>query len=216
MATYGNKIETKAYPCRFAYISTPNQEAKFSVELVVPKAEAKELNELLYSENQKLIEANKATAKATKPKPLYSPIYLYDEEAKEPVLDDDGERVVDEDVVKFTFKSSKKPKIQFKKGLDSSAIIGSGSVIKLSCCAYSSTFKDKTGKEQAFTALTFDGVRVDELVTYSASSTAFSGSDDDYEDEDGDYEDAPKEPEESEEEAPKKPKKGKSATPKDF
>lgn len=215
MATYGNKIETKAYPCRFAYISTPNQEAKFSVELVVPKDEAKALNEMLYSDNQKLIESNKATANAKKPKPLYSAIYLYDDEAKEPVLDEEGERVVDEDVVKFTFKTSKKPKIQFKKGLDSSAIVGSGSVIKLSCCAYASTFKDKTGKEQAFTALTFDGVRVDELVTYSASSTAFEGSDDEYEDEDGDYEEAKEPVDTDSKEAPKKSKKGTSA-PKDF
>lgn len=214
MATYGDKIETKAYPCRFANISTPNQEGKYSVEIIVPKKEAVALNERLYGDNPKLIDANKATAKSAKPKPLYSPVYVYDEEAKEVVVDDEGERVVNEDVVKFSFKTSKKPKIQFKKGLDSSAIIGSGSVIKLSCCAYSSTFKDKTGKETPFTALTFDGVRVDELVTFGGGSTAFE-DDDEYESEDGDYNDASSEPVEEEEKSKKKGKQS-SSSPKDF
>lgn len=215
MATYGDKIETKAYPCRFAYISTPNQEGKYTVELIVPKKEAIALNERLYGDNQKLIDANKATAKSPKPKPLYSPVYLYDEEAKEVVIDEEtGEKVVDEDVVKFNFKTAKKPKVQFKKGLDSSAIIGSGSIIKLSCCAYSSSYKDKNDKDVPFTALTFDGVRVDELVTYASSSTAFS-DDDEYEEEDGDYSDAT-EPEETEEKPVKKGKKTSDKTPKDF
>lgn len=205
MAIYGTKVLTDAYPCRFAYLSMQNEKGKYSVELLVPKEDADKLNDALYGDNTRIIEMNKATKSAKKPKKLYSPVYKYDLEKKETIVDDEGERVEEEDVVKFTFSSKKRPQIQFKKGLDKSAIIGSGSTIQLSCNVYAGNFVDEKGKSTDYTALSMDGVRVHELVSYAGAESAFE-DDDEFNDED-DFQDEEKN--EEEQEAPKGKTKGK-------
>lgn len=195
MAIYGNKVVTNAYPCRFCYVSTQNDKGKYSIELLVPKDEADALSDALYGDNTRIIDMNKASKNAKKPKKLYSPVYKYDAEAKAYELDDNDEKIEDDEVVKFSFSSKVKPKIQFKKGLDKTAIVGSGSVVALSCNVYAGSFSDEKNKVTEYTALGFDSVRVYDLVTFGGAESGFE-EDEDFEDSDEDFEDAKPEPEE--------------------
>jgi len=195
MAIYGNKVVTKPYPSRFCYVSTPNDKGKFSLELIVPKDEADELSDALYGDNTRIIEMNKTSKNAKKPKKLYSPVYKYDTENKTYFLDDNDEKIEDEEVVKFSFSSKNRPKIQFKKGLDKTAIVGSGSVIALSCNIYAGSFTDEKNKVTEYTALSMDSLRVHELVSFAGAESAFE-EDDDFKDSDDDFEDAEREEEE--------------------
>jgi len=191
MKVYGKKVLTKAYPCRFPDIQSERKEGGFQIEIVVPKAEASEVNDLLYGDDEKVINFNKASAKAKTARKLWSPIYVYDREAKEYVLDDEGEKIEDEDFVLFRFKSQWRPKIQFKKGLDNKAKIGAGSVVQISGSLFGSDEKlDENGKALKYVLLSLAGVRVHELVL-KENEEVFEESDE-FDDEDGVAESADK------------------------
>lgn len=208
---YGEKVQLPAYPCRFPDFQAERKDGGYQVEIVVPMAEAKAVQDVLYGDNEKLINFNKATEKAKAPKKLWSPVYLYDEEAKESVLDEDGEKVESDTEVVFRFKSQYKPQIQFKKGLDKGALVGAGSIIKVVASVFSSDEKkDEKGNTLKYTLLSLQGVRVDSIVAPKSGGSVFS--------EDGEYEDDAEDNEadegyenaEESEEAPAKPKgKGK-------
>lgn len=204
---YGEKIQLPPYPCRFPDFQAERKDGGFQVEIVVPMAEAKAVQDLLYGDNEKLINFNKATEKAKAPKKLWSPVYLYDEEAKEAVLDEDGEKVESDTEVVFRFKSQYKPQIQFKKGLDKGALVGTGSLIKVVASVFSSDEKkDEKGNTLKYTLLSLQGVRVDTIVAPKSGGSVFS--------DDGEYEDDVEESEEADEgyenaeesEVPAKPK----------
>ena len=96
MKVYGDKILLPKYPCRFPEVQKEREEGGYQIEIVVPMAEAKTVNDLLYNGNEKVINFNKATAKAKVPKKLWVPVYEYDEEAKEPVRDEEGVKLVED------------------------------------------------------------------------------------------------------------------------
>lgn len=208
---YGDKVQLPAYPCRFPAFQAEREGGGFQVEIIVPMAEAKAVQDLLYGDNEKLINFNKATEKAKAPKKLWSPVYLYDEEAKEVILDEDGEKVESDTEVVFRFKSQYKPQTQFKKGLDKGALVGAGSLIKVVANVLSSDEKkDEKGNTLKYTLLSLQGVRVDTIVAPKSAGSVFS-DDEEYEDDaeeevaDEGYENA-----EESEEAPAEPKgKGK-------
>lgn len=208
---YGEKVQLPPYPCRFPDFQAERKDGGFQVEIVVPMAEAKAVQDLLYGDNEKLINFNKATEKAKAPKKLWSPVYLYDEEAKEAVLDEDGEKVESDTEVVFRFKSQYKPQTQFKKGLDKGTLVGAGSIIKVVASVFSSDEKkDEKGNTIKYTLLSLQGVRVDSIVAPKSGGSVFS-DDEEYEDDeeleevDEGYENA-----EESEEVPTKPKgKGK-------
>lgn len=182
---YGDKIITGIYPCRFPDIHV-KKDGKFQIEIVVPKEEAMELNEKLYGGDEKLITHNKASARAKKPRALWSPLYLYDEEAKEPIYEDDGETKVESDThVVFRFKTQFKPKIQFKKGLDNKAKVGYNSKVQISCQLFGSDTVDDKGKAIDYCLLSLLGVRVHELEV--AESQDPFDKDDDFEDADSEF-----------------------------
>ena len=208
---YGEKVQLPAYPCRFPDFQAERKDGGFQVEIIVPMAEAKAVQDLLYGDNEKLINFNKATEKAKAPKKLWSPVYLYDEEAKEAVLDEDGEKVESDTEVVFRLKSQYKPQTQFKKGLDKGALVGAGSLIKVVASVFSSDEKkDEKGNTLKYTLLSLQGVRVDTIVAPKSSGNVFS-DDEEYEDDADDTEEADEGYENAEEsEAPAKPKgKGK-------
>ena len=191
MKIYGAKVQLPAYPARFPDIQSERKEGGYQVEIVVPMEDAKMVQEMLYGDNEKLINFNKATEKAKAPKKLWSPVYLYDDEAKEPVYDEDGEKVESDTEVVFRFKTQFKPQIQFKKGLDKSSLIGAGSLIKVVASVFSSDEKqDEKGNTLKYTLLSLQGVRVDTIVAPTGGGSAFD-DDDEYEDEEeeSEYED---------------------------
>lgn len=208
---YGERVQLKAYPCRFPDIQSEKKDGGYQIEIVVPIEEAKDVQALLYGDNEKLINFNKASEKAKAPKKLHNPVYLYDEEAKEAVLDEDGEKVESDTEVVFRFKSQYKPQIQFKKGLDKNALIGAGSLVKIVASVFSSDEKkDEKGNTLKYTLLSLHGVRVDSIVAPKSGGSVFA-EDDEYDDAEDEYEDAGEtEGEQSEaEEKPSKQAKGK-------
>lgn len=206
---YGERVQLKAYPCRFPDIQAEKKDGGYQIEIVVPIEEAKDVQALLYGDNEKLINFNKASEKAKAPKKLHNPVYLYDEEAKEAVLDEDGEKVESDTEVVFRFKSQYRPQIQFKKGLDKNALIGAGSLVKIVASVFSSDEKkDEKGNTLKYTLLSLHGVRVDSIVAPKSGGSVFA-EDDEYDDAEDDYEDAG-EPQGEQSEAEEKPKaKGK-------
>lgn len=206
---YGERVQLKAYPCRFPDIQSEKKEGGYQIEIVVPIEEAKEVQALLYGDNEKLINFNKASEKAKAPKKLHNPVYLYDEEAKEAVLDEDGEKVESDTEVVFRFKTQFKPQVQFKKGLDKNALIGAGSIVKIVASVFSSDEKkDEKGNTLKYTLLSLHGVRVDSIVAPKSGGSVFA-EDDEYEDTEDEYEDVG-EVEDEQEEQPKASKaKGK-------
>ena len=220
MKVYGKKITLPVFPCRFPDIHDEREDGGYQIEIVVPMERAKEVNALLYDDNEKVINFNKATATAKNPRKLWSPLYLYDDEAKEAVRDDDGEKVESEEAVVFRFKSMWKPKIQFKKGLDNSAHIGFDSEVQIvGGCFGSDEKKDENGKSLKYVLLSLAGVRVHVLVE-KASQEVFEESDE-FEDEAGTPEKADdgfnnEAPEEEAEEKPKNVKAKANKSNKDF
>ena len=207
MKHYGERVEIGAYPCRFPDFQAERKDGGYQVEIVVPMAEAKAVQEKLYGDNEKLINFNKASEKAKAPKKLWNPVYLYDEEAKESILDEDGEKVESDTEVVFRFKSQFKPQVQFKKGLDKGALVGAGSLIKIVASVFSSDEKkDEKGNSLKYTLLSLHGVRVDTIVAPKSGGNVFSENDE-YDDEEDEYEDAPKEENEAEEKPKGKTKK---------
>lgn len=203
---YGDRKELPAYPCRFPDFQTERRDGGFQVEIIVPIAEAKAVQDALYGDNEKLINFNKASEKAKAPKKLWNPVYLYDEEAKETVLDEDGEKVESDTEVVFRFKSQYKPQIQFKKGLDKGALVGAGSLIKVVASVFSSDEKkDEKGNTLKYTLLSLHGVRVDTIVAPKSGGNVFA-DDSEYDDEEDEYEDAG-ETEGEQDEAEEKPAK---------
>lgn len=211
---YGERVQLGAYPCRFPDFQSERKDGGFQVEIVVPMEEAKAVQDMLYGDNEKLINFNKASEKAKAPKKLWSPVYLYDEEAKEAVLDEDGEKVESDTEVVFRFKSQYKPQIQFKKGLDKTALVGAGSVIKVVASVFSSDEKkDEKGNTLKYTLLSLHGVRVDTVVAPKSGGNVFA-EDDEYGDAEDEYEDAG---ESEQDEADEKPKgKAKSKKERNF
>lgn len=208
---YGEKVQLPAYPARFPDIQAERKDGGYQIEILVPMADAKAVQDILYADNEKIINFNKVTEKAKAPKKLWSPVYLYDEEAKEAILDEDGEKVESDTEVVFRFKSKFKPQIQFKKGLDKTALIGAGSLVKIVASVFSTDEKkDEKGNTLKYTLLSLQGVRVDSIVAPKLGGSVFS-EDDEYadgeesEDTDG-YEDAE---EVENEEKPKAKAKGK-------
>ncbi len=192
---YGKKVVTGIYPCRFPDIHT-KKDGKFQIEIVVPKDEAVALNDELYGGDEKLINHNKASAKAKKPRNLWSPLYLYDEEAGEPMYEDDGETRLESDThVVFRFKSQFAPQIQFKKGLDKTAKVGYNSQVQISGALFGSETVDDKGKPIDYCLLSLQGVRV-HVLEVSEKHEAFE-DDDEFEDAEGEYEDAQSESSES-------------------
>lgn len=184
---YGEKVQLPAYPARFPDIQAERKDGGYQIEILVPMADAKAVQDVLYADNEKLINFNKASEKAKAPKKLWSPVYLYDEEAKEAVLDEDGEKVESDTEVVFRFKSKFKPQIQFKKGLDKTALIGAGSLVKIVASVFSTDEKkDEKGNTLKYTLLSLQGVRVDSIVAPKSGGSVFS-EDDEYEDDE--YED---------------------------
>lgn len=179
---YGDKVTTQTSPCRFVCIQATDSRGKYSIELTMSKEDGVKLNAELYGDNQKLIDHNKTSPKAKNPRPLYNPVYLYDVEAKESILDEEGNKVVDENLVKFSFKSTYAPKIQFKKGLDVTAKVGNGSLVKIVGCAFGGSTTDDKGKLIDFVQLQLKGVRVMELVSFSAQEVFDEDSEDEFED----------------------------------
>jgi hypothetical protein len=182
MKVYGDKVLTGVYPCRFPDIHEERAEGGYQIELVVPKSEAGALQALLYNDDQKVINFNKATQKAKVPKKLWVEKYVYDEEAKETARDEEGEKIVDTDFVIFRFKSMWRPKIQYKKGLDNTAKVGAGSEVQIMGSVFGSDEKkDENNKPLKYVLLSLAGVRVhtlEEIVT----SEVFEENDD-FEDE---------------------------------
>lgn len=177
MKVYGADVLLEKYPCRFPQVQEKNDNGNFQIEIVVPKAEAKKVQEALYGGDERLIDFNKATAQAKLPKKLHSPLYLYDEEAKTPLYDEEGEKVESKDSVVFRFKTQWRPKIQFKKGLDVTAKIGAGSVVQIKGALFGSDEKrDENGKPLKYVLLSLKGIRVFELVE-QASREVFEDSD---------------------------------------
>lgn len=178
MKVYGEKILTKPYPCRFPNIQEKTKDGKYQIEIVVPMAEAKEVQDLLYSDVAKVIDFNKASANAKVPKKLYVPFYLYNEELKERVLDEEGEPVPSKDFVIFRFKSQYKPKIQFKKPLDPRSKVGKDSLIQIAGNIFGTDeAKDDKGAPLKYVLLTLNGVRVHTVVAPIAGEV-FEESDD--------------------------------------
>ena len=185
---YGADVLTKAYPVRFCDLEKPNKDGKYQVELKVPMEEAEELNALLYGDNEKLIEKNKATSKAKKPKPLYLKYKKWDEESGEVAVDEEGEILYEEDFVIFRFKSTYPPKVQYKKSIENKHLaLGFDSVVQIAGNAMSSETEGEKGDIVPYTLLTLKGVRVHSIVEKSAGSDPFAGQDDDEfeDDEDG-------------------------------
>lgn len=218
---YGDKVQLGAFPCRFPEVQIERKEGGYQIEILVPIAQAKAVQDALYGDNEKLINFNKANEKAKVPQKLWSPVYLYDEEKKEAIVDEEtGDKVVDEDFVVFRFKSQWKPKIQFKKGLNSKALIGAGSIVKIVGSVFSSDEKkDENGKTLKYTLLSLVGIRVDTIIEPKAGGYQFE-EDDEYADEE-DVEDSDYEEEETEEEEPEEPEeapksKGKAKGKRNF
>lgn len=184
MKIYGKPILTPPLVCRFPDIQSPKEDGGYQIELVCPIDRAMEVQDMLYGGDTKCINFNKASEKAKVPRKLFFPVYLYDDEAKEPVRDDEGEKVESEEEVVFRFKSQYRPKIQFKAGLDTSATIGAGSLVQVSGALFGSDEKkDDKGKPLKYVLLTLKGVRVHTIVE-KASQDAFAGHEDDgFEDE---------------------------------
>ena len=207
------------FPCRFPDIHEEREDGGFQIEIVVPMDRAKEVSDLLYDDNEKVINFNKATATAKNPKKLWSPLYLYDDEAKEPVRDEDGEKVASEESVVFRFKSMYKPKIQYKKGLDNSAHLGFDSEVQIVASVFGSDEKhDENGKQLKYVLLSLAGVRVHVLVE-KTTQEVFEESDE-FEDEAGEPEKADdgfnNEAEDDEEAVAKPKKKSTNKSNKDF
>lgn len=186
-AYYGKKTRTGAFPCRFVNIYEKNDKGKFSLELLVPTKEAVALNKELYRDNKLLQDFMKATKKSKLPKPLYSDVYVYDEENKCTLMAEDEEtgeeyKVVDKTVKKFTFNTTFSPKVQYKKGLDNSARIGWDSKLSVSTRVYASTFTSDDGTITKYATLNLDAIRVFELVTAEQEA--------DWEDGDDEFEEA--------------------------
>ena len=192
MKVYGKKVLTGIYPCRFPQVQKERAEGGHQIEIVVPKAKAKDVQDLLYGGDDKLIDFNKASAKAKVPRKLWSPLYLYDDEAGESVRDDDGEKVESDTEVVFRFKTQWKPTIQFKKGLDKTAEFGAGSMVQISGSLYGNDEgKDENGKPLKYVLLSLAGVRVHTIVA-PATTEAFE-HDDDFEDAEPDFEESAEE-----------------------
>ena len=182
MKVYGQDVLLEKYPCRFPQVQEKNDKGNFQIEIVVPKKEAKAVQDALYGNDERIIDFNKATPSAKLPKKLHSPLYLYDEESKTPLYDEEGEKVESPDFVVFRFKSQWRPKIQFKKGLDSTAKIGAGSVVQIKGALFGSDEKrDENGKPLKYMLLSLKGLRVFELVEQT-SREVFEDSDE-FEDE---------------------------------
>lgn len=229
-AYYGKKVRTDAYDCRFVKLYEKDDKGKYSVELLVPTKEAVKLNRELYDGKKDLINFMKPTKRSKMPKPLFSDVYVWDEENECVLMDLDEEtgeefKVVNPDLKVFRFKTGFLPKIQMKKGLDKTARVGWGSKLSISTNIYASTTKDEAGNTVKYATLNLNAVRVYDLVTVEREADWADG-DDEFEDSEvvirEEKEDKPEEEyedasttddsqgddwEDAEEVAPKKPKK---------
>lgn len=191
---YGEKVQTGKYPVHFNNLDAPDEKGNYQVEIVVPIEEARELNDKLYGDNDRLIEANKKTAKAKKPAPLFVKKKEYDQEAGEPVTDEDGEQVYSDTHVIFRAKTRWNPKVQFLKSIKESERtkkLGFGSEVALSINAYSSSTLDDSGNTVNYTLLSLNGVRIYSIVEASGNQENPFDEDENFEDdESGDFEDA--------------------------
>ena len=181
---FGEKAVTGRFPVRFNNLSKKDEKGNYQVELEVPIGQVKELEALLYS-NDDLIEANKKTAKQKAPTPLHSKLKVYDEEAGEYEYEEDGVTpLLRDDAVVFRFKTKRLPKIQFHKSIpekDRTLELGFGSEVAVSTNLYLGTaIVDK--KEVPYALLSLNGVRIYSIVE-KGQREAFE-EDDDFEDAD--------------------------------
>ncbi len=188
MKVWGNKVLLDKYKCRFPEIQEVNEDGLFKIEIVVPKGEAKAVQDALYGGDEKIINFNKVNEKAKHPKKLWFPVYVYDEENKCVLTEYDEDleeevKVVNPDEVVFRFRSKFRPQIQYKKGLNQGAKIGQGSEVQVRASIFGSDEgKDENGKPLKYLLLSLYTVRVHTLVEGSSGKDELE-EDDDFENE---------------------------------